>query len=298
MKHLFCEGRTFKKKAYTGIHQNCQGRFKHLPGNFPPGSSINAIITRTIQQAGYSVEKIIFESFNLIMFQPISMVSFSDNILKILLFNVNFVQHDSKRCLYIKIVNLNNEYELLLSIANGSEQAFSKLFDRYKNEVYAHALHFTQSVFIAEEITQDVFLKCWLKKELMVEIKNLEAWLFTITKNCCFNQLKKIAREHRLKNSIAQTDESADESIEAYLSVKEQQNLLQQAIDFLSAKQKLVFELNRKGGMKNAEIAEQLNISPNTVKTHMVSAIRSIRLFFKTHTERAVQILLLLHFIK
>jgi len=198
----------------------------------------------------------------------------------------------------MKIVSFNNEYELLANLANGDEQAFTQLFDRYKNNIYGHAVHFTQSAFIAEEITQDVFLKLWLHKESVTEINNLEAWLFTITKNCCFNHLKKIAREHRLKNSLAQEIEQMDETTESYLAVKEQQNLLQQAIDHLSAKQKLVFKLNREGGMKNAEIAEQLNISPNTVKTHMVGALRSIRLFFKTHTERAIQVLVLLHFIK
>lgn len=198
----------------------------------------------------------------------------------------------------MKIVNVNNEYELLAGIANGNEQAFTQLFDRYKNDIYAHALHFTQSVFVAEEITQDVFLKLWLNKESLTGINNLQAWLYTITKNACFNQLKKIAREHRLKNSLAQEGEQMDETAETYLAVKEQQNLLQQAVDQLSAKQKLIFKLNREGGMKNAEIAEQLNISPNTVKTHMVSALRSIRLFFKTHTERAIQILVLLHFVK
>ena len=103
-----------------------------------------------------------------------------------------------------------------------------------------------------------------------------------------------MAREHRLKNSIASAADQADENVESYMAVKEQQHLLQQAISHLSAQQKLVFGMNRNEGMKNAEIAEQLNLSPNTVKTHMVNAIRSIRMYFKTHAERAIQILVVL----
>ena len=198
----------------------------------------------------------------------------------------------------MKVVNDNNEHNLLRSIAGGSESAFTQLFDRYKNDVYAHALHFTQSVPAAEEITQDVFLKCWMKRASLPEIINLQAWLFTVTKNGCFNYLKQMARQQRLSHSLAEVDEPADENIESYLAVKEQQDLLQQAIEHLSDKQRLVFGMNRDRGMKNAEIAEQLNISPNTVKTHMVSAIRSIRLFFKAHAERAIQVLLLLQVIK
>jgi RNA polymerase sigma-70 factor (family 1) len=198
----------------------------------------------------------------------------------------------------MKIVEPNNESELLAAIAKGSEQAFARLFDLHKNNIYAHALHFTQSAFIAEEITQDVFLTCWLKKESLAEINNLQAWLFTLTKNACFNQLKKLAREHRLKSSIASSGEQVDENVDSYMAAKEQQHLLQQAMDHLSAQQKLVFAMNRNEGLKNAEIAAQLNISPNTVKTHMVSAIRSIRLFFKAHAERAIQVLVLLHLLK
>ncbi|MEO6549945.1 MAG: RNA polymerase sigma-70 factor [Ferruginibacter sp.] len=198
----------------------------------------------------------------------------------------------------MKVDNEYNERQLLLSIAIGNEQAFTRLFDFYKNDIYAHALHFTQSVSIAEEITQDVFVKCWIKRSSLAEVNNLQAWLFTITKNDCFNYLKKIAREHRLKNALASTDETSDENIESYLAVKEQQKVLQQAIGQLSDQQKKIFVMNRDRGMKNAEIAEQLNISPNTVKTHMVSAIRSIRLFFKTYAESAVQLWLLFYFSK
>lgn len=198
----------------------------------------------------------------------------------------------------MKIVEQADDQDLLLLIANGSEQAFRQLFDLYKNKVYSHAMHLTQSVAVAEEITQDVFLTCWLKRATLPEINNFSAWLCTLTKNACFNQLKKIAREYQCKNAMAQTGEPAEEQIESYLAVKEQQQLLQQAMEQLSTKQRLVFSMNREGGMKNAEIAEQLKISPNTVKTHMVSAIRTIRLFFKAHAEQALQLLAVLHFLR
>ncbi len=198
----------------------------------------------------------------------------------------------------MKSVNEESDHHLLELIANGSEDAFSKLFERHKNVIYSHAFHFTQSEFVAEEITQDVFLKCWLKRETLIEIETVEAWLFTITKNLCFNHLKTKAREWKFKNALAHADEPVEENIESYLAVKEQQDLLRKAIDHLSAKQKLIFTLNRDGGMKNAEIAEQLHLSPNTVKTHMVSALRSIRIFFKQHAEGALQFFLLFQLIK
>ena len=63
----------------------------------------------------------------------------------------------------MKKVNQDIGPEILHSIAAGSADSFRILFDRYKDVIYGHALHFTQATLIAEEITQDVFMQCWLK---------------------------------------------------------------------------------------------------------------------------------------
>ncbi|MES2891806.1 MAG: RNA polymerase sigma-70 factor [Bacteroidota bacterium] len=182
---------------------------------------------------------------------------------------------------------------VLQNIAAGNSDSFRILFDRYKHVIYGHALHFTQSVPVAEEITQDVFMQCWIKKAQLPAIDNFEAWMFTITRNLCFNHLKKLAREYAFKKSVFQAGEETAEPIESYMAVKEQEELLHQAVEQLSPQQKIIFKLNRERGMKNAEIATQLNLSPNTVKTHMVSALRSIRFFFQEHSKTAIQVLLL-----
>ena len=63
--------------------------------------------------------------------------------------------------------NVNDDIEpgILLSIAAGNSDSFRILFERYKQVIYGHALHFTQSTTVAEEITQDVFMQCWTKKD-------------------------------------------------------------------------------------------------------------------------------------
>ena len=193
----------------------------------------------------------------------------------------------------MKNVNDHIEPGILLSIAAGNSDSFRILFEKYKQVIYGHALHFTQSTTVAEEITQDVFMQCWTKKDELPAIENFEAWMFTITKNLCFNYLKKLAREYEFKKRVARAGQEENAPIESYIAVKEQQALLQRALNHLSPQQKLIFKLNREVGLKNSEIATQLNLSPNTVKTHMVSALRSIRFYFHQHAKSAVQIFLL-----
>lgn len=183
----------------------------------------------------------------------------------------------------MKIVSHTEEKELLINIAGGNEEAFRKLFVSFRDKVYSYSLHFTRSVFIAEEITQEVFMKIWVNRKSLTEINSIEAWVITIARNLCLNQLKKKALEQKIKSSIANHEAEAEENVDAYVFYKEELNRIGQAIDQLSPKQRLIYKLNRDQGLKNEEIAHQLNISPNTVKTHMVTALRKIRHFLETH---------------
>jgi RNA polymerase sigma-70 factor (family 1) len=173
--------------------------------------------------------------------------------------------------------------ELFLSIANGDEAAFCSLFNQYKQPIYSYSFHFTHSAFFAEEITQEVFMKTWISREKLPELENFDAWIMTVTRNSCFNYLKKTANELKLKKKLSDEETDSTGNIDQYIFEKENQYLLAQALELLSPQQRLVFTLNRDKGLKNHEIAEQLNLSPNTVKTHMVSAIRRIREYFETH---------------
>lgn len=183
----------------------------------------------------------------------------------------------------MKPVAINPWYDLLTDVAEGNQQAFCKLFEEFKGKVYSYSCYFTHSPVTAEEITQDVFMKIWAGRESIAGIENIEAWISTITRNLCFNYLKKIALDKRLFRAMANKEAVSEENVDQYILYKDQLSLLGEALAQLSPQQKLIFSLNRDQGLKNEEIARQLNISPNTVKTHMVSALRKIRRFLKTH---------------
>jgi RNA polymerase sigma-70 factor (ECF subfamily) len=177
-------------------------------------------------------------------------------------------------------------------IANGDQQAFSRFFHAFKNKVYSFSYSFTHSTELAEEITQDVFVKVWTNRESLHEIENMDAWLSAITKNLCFNYLKKLALERKTKDTLQKTQPHSEQNVEQYLSFKERVIQVAEAVDQLSPQQRLIFNLNRNKGLKNEEIARQLNLSPNTVKTHMVTALRKIRCFLESHATRLFSLIL------
>lgn len=171
----------------------------------------------------------------------------------------------------------------ITDIANGDREAFSRFFHFFKNKVYSFSLSFTHSTEVAEEITQDVFIKLWTSRESLLEIENIEAWMSTITKNLCFNYLKKLALDRKTKSVLQHRQQFVELNVEQYLSYKERVRQVAEAVDQLSPQQRLIFNLNRNKGLKNEEIAHQLNLSPNTVKNHMVTALRKIKSFLESH---------------
>ena len=87
------------------------------------------------------------------------------------------------------------ENELLRLIAEGDKNAFTQIYNNYRNKIYSIAFDLTESTAVAEEIVQDVFLKIWVKRDSLNEVEHFRAYLFTITRNYVFTALKRIARK-------------------------------------------------------------------------------------------------------
>ena len=178
-----------------------------------------------------------------------------------------------------------HEKELLSCIAAGDESAFRKIYDSYRPKIYAYALHLTEHESLADDIIQDVFLKVWINRHSLVNITNFNAWLYAVARNHIADAMKAIAKERTSHKQWGRIIPMTSNHVEEAMADKENQYLLQQALSKLSPQQRLIYNLTRDAGAKHAEIAGQLNISRNTVKTHLVHALRSIRTYLQFHSD-------------
>jgi RNA polymerase sigma-70 factor (family 1) len=172
----------------------------------------------------------------------------------------------------------NPETELLKRITEGDHLAFTDLFDGYHHTLGAFIYNITKSKELAEEITLDVFLKIWMTREALSEVKNFKAYLFTVSRNAAISSLRKIANERTkhiewTKTSFVVDDDTGEK--ETYLS------LIDEAIDHLSPQRKKIYLLSREKGLKYEEIAVQLGISRFTVRAHIQQATDSIVQYVK-----------------
>jgi RNA polymerase sigma-70 factor (ECF subfamily) len=169
-----------------------------------------------------------------------------------------------------------NEPELLRQIAEGSEAAFRRVFDIYQRRLYSYAFKLTGSREITEDIVQDIFLKLWNKRTTLSSIVNFNAYVHRIAHNEVYQGMRKAAREALVTHVLAGRKYISEDTGGELVS-KEIREQIQRLVDQLTPKQREVYLLSREEGLKQQEIADRMGIHINTVKTHMVDALKFLR---------------------
>lgn len=169
---------------------------------------------------------------------------------------------------------LHDEKQLLQQIAQWDEAAFSTLFYAYLGFLQPFIRRLTKQAVDTEEIIQETFLRLWMSRDRLEEVRSLDAWIYTIAVNECYKWLKK---QSSRQQNLAAIDGIADVSVLDGLHLKEVKRLIAEAVNELPASRRRIYQLSRDQGMKIPEIAALLGISPNTVKNTLVASLRSIR---------------------
>jgi RNA polymerase sigma-70 factor (family 1) len=185
----------------------------------------------------------------------------------------------------VKFKSLYDEKDLLNKVALGNEKAFQIIFHLYRNKIFSYSFRLLQVESLAEEIVQDVFIKLWINRATIGNIENFGGYIRHITRNYAISALRKTAREMNAFNSKNQNWTEADLDTENDIIYRDTQKILIQAMDTLPPQQKLVYNLCKIDGLKQEEVAQRLNISVLTVKTHLKIANRSIRSYIRQHTD-------------
>jgi RNA polymerase sigma-70 factor (family 1) len=158
-----------------------------------------------------------------------------------------------------------------------NEDAFKRLFDTYKNRVFGYVMAITHSPYSAEEITQEIFIKLWLCRDLLHEVENLDGYIFTVARHKTLNHLRKAAYDSKLLRELQELAMPEVNNVDERALVREYDELITDALTLLSPQRRTVYQLSRVQGLNHDEIAHCLHLSRNTVKNHMVEALRFIR---------------------
>lgn len=179
---------------------------------------------------------------------------------------------------------LHTEKELTKLLSEGDTFAFEVLFYKYRNKVKGFAVKMNPVQIDPEEIVQEVFVKLWLKKELINPEKDFQSYLFSIAKNLILDHLKSaVNRKLYFVGQHFQQDLSADDSSDNIVNEATEEKLLQ-LINKIPERRREIFTLSRFEGLSYKQIAEKLNISENTVDSQIRNALSFLRKEFRKIT--------------
>ncbi len=170
---------------------------------------------------------------------------------------------------------------------------FIHLFDTFKGPVHGYIQQVTKDFHIAEELTQELFIRLWKKRDSYHTIENKEQYIFRMAHNACMSWFQKLALDAKLAKEVKGRMQLENNNVEDHVRLAEAKALLEKAILQLSPQRRKVFELSRHQGMKLQEIAEELNLSASTVNHHLVAALAQVREFFLQNSKDKALIFLL-----
>ena len=173
---------------------------------------------------------------------------------------------------------------MISSLKNGDLSAFDRIYRHYAPKLYGFAFNLVKSRIEAEGVVQEVFLKVWKNREQIDLHASFDSYLFTITYNTVISLLRKKASEKKYIDYLQSIQiPMATNPTTADLEWRELQDEVDAIIDQLPTRQQEVYRLSREQGMTYAEIADQLNLSVNTVENHMGRALKFIRSHLTDH---------------
>lgn len=168
---------------------------------------------------------------------------------------------------------------------------FEDVYLSYFSKMKYFAKEYVISEEDAENIVQDVFVELWENKEMLNMHMNLIAYLFTTIKNKCLNHLrhKLVVQEtaSKLQEEYTISLRMNLDSLEAFdnnlFSDQDIEKIISRALDTLSEKCRTIFIMSKIEGKKQKEIAQELNISINTIETQMGIAYKKLRIELKDY---------------
>ncbi|NJK87131.1 MAG: RNA polymerase sigma-70 factor [Bacteroidales bacterium] len=182
---------------------------------------------------------------------------------------------------------IHSDKQVFEKIKTGDIKSFESIFKKYYQMLCGFSCKYIHDMDKAEEIVQDLFYNLWDKRNDLVIHSSVKSYLFRSAYNNSINYLKHKAIENRyeknIKESIPQMSSDASEE----LRIAEMNHIIEETLNALPERIKLVFQLNRFEGLKYHEIAERLSLSVKTIEANMTRALKLLRKNLKDYLETA-----------
>lgn len=180
-----------------------------------------------------------------------------------------------------------NDTLLLKKLSSGDRSAYSELFDRYFDRLHAFASNMVFRDDVAADIIQEMLIRLYEKPVTFTDMGALQSYLFTTIRNRCYNYLRDLKVEDKrmlLYVQAAALSENLDitehEDVLADLNIDDVLKNVEQIIGLLPERCSEICRMRLIERKKYTDIAQQLNISENTIKVQIHRGMERLRKHF------------------
>jgi RNA polymerase sigma factor, sigma-70 family len=168
---------------------------------------------------------------------------------------------------------MSKEKKLLMQddMIQENDLRITQIFEMYKTDVFRFALCMTRDTYLAQDVTQQVFLNLTQNIHLIMDISKIKTWLLTTTKNVTINMLRKQSFEKKQYDMPLPPAPTENSQLEFF-----------EMLDCLDKIDRQIVVLHIVSGLKHAEIASIIGLKPGTVRQRY---LRSLNLIKKTFME-------------
>ncbi len=174
-------------------------------------------------------------------------------------------------------MNRAEERTLIKQFKSDDKTAINKLYEIFSGKLYNFAFSYLKTEADSLDVVQNVFINVWDKRQNIKNDTNLEAYLFTITKNSVISIFRKKAQEKNYLEHLRNTVVLSQDDTEDQYDYEVLYSKIQELIEELPEQRKRIFKLSKEKGLSNKDIAEELKISVKTVEDHKSKAKRFIK---------------------
>ena len=176
--------------------------------------------------------------------------------------------------------NIDIDYDTILKFKNGDEPAFTAVYNHFYNNIFSFCKYLLPTIEDARDMTAQIFILLWEKKETLDSHKHLRAFLFLNARNKCFNFLRNQKARSAIDKAIS--DFTGTEQLSILFSEIESELItsIREEVEKLPEYYRKILQLSYFQGYNNQEIADMLQISEKTVRNAKSIALKTVRMVF------------------
>jgi RNA polymerase sigma-70 factor (ECF subfamily) len=163
------------------------------------------------------------------------------------------------------------DYDLVLAMANGKQDAVSTLYDRYHRQCFSFAMRMLSSEPDAEEAVQETFVRVWRNAKSYDQSRaGVGGWLLSITRNLCIDELR---RRRRRAPEVIEAEDAPEHPAADRTDIEAERKIMQEevraALQALPGEQRSAIELVYFHGLTSQQVGEILNVPAPTVRSRL-----------------------------